>query len=122
MQRREFIAGLGSAAAWPVTARAQQRAAMPTIGILDLRPMSALEDVVEPFRGGLAEMGFVDGGNTTILRQPSNRVGLAEFAADLVRRQVSLIFAPTAGAANAAKDATQTIPVVFFTGLDPIES
>jgi len=122
MRRREFIAGLGSAAAWPLAARAQQQPAMPTIGILDLRPMSALEDVVEPFRRGLAEMGFVEGGNTTILHQSSNRVGLAEFAADLVRRQVSLIFAPTAGAANAAKEATQTIPIVFFTGLDPIES
>jgi putative ABC transport system substrate-binding protein len=66
-------------------------------------------------------MGFIEGRNVTIVHRPDHPSSAA-LAADLVRQGVSLIFAPTAGAARAAKAATQTIPIVFFTGLDPIES
>jgi putative ABC transport system substrate-binding protein len=106
-----------------VAARGTCAAASHADHWLDLRPISAaLEDVVDPFRRGLLEMGFVDGRNVTIVHRPPDQTGFAALAADLVRQRVSLIFAPTAAAAKAAKEATQTIPVVFFSGLDPIEA
>jgi putative tryptophan/tyrosine transport system substrate-binding protein len=114
MRRREFIAGLGSAAAWPVMARAQQ--AMPVIGFLS--PQSAeldYKDVTVPFLQGLKETGYVEGQNVAVeYRYPENH------AADLVRRRVTVIVAYGAGAALAAKRATTTIPIVFATGTDPV--
>jgi putative ABC transport system substrate-binding protein len=89
MRRREFITGLGSAAAWPVVARAQQRA-VPMIGYLTLGTPT---EGVENLRKGLSEIGFVEGRNLGIeFRWAQNDVSrLPELAADLVRRRVAVI-------------------------------
>jgi putative ABC transport system substrate-binding protein len=121
MKRREFIAGLGSAAAWPVVARAQQ-AAMPVIGFLS--PQSADDDniITVPFLQGLKESGYVEGQNVAVeYRHAENQFDrLPALAADLVRRRVTVIVALTVLAGLAAKQATMTIPIVFGGGVDPV--
>src|SRR6516225_8157242 len=123
MRRREFMAGLGSAAAaWPLAARAQQRA-VPVIGFLS--PQSAEVDykiITVPFLQGLKETGYVDGQNVAVeYRYAENQLDrLPALAAELVRRRVAIIFADGATATRAAKAATTTIPIVFETGGDPV--
>jgi putative tryptophan/tyrosine transport system substrate-binding protein len=120
MRRREFIAGLGGAVAWPVAVRAQQ--VMPAIGYLDF--ISTNPIVPPAFREGLAAAGFVEGRNVTIeARFARNQEGrLAQFAAELVQRQVSVIVAiDSSTAVLAAKAATSTIPIVFMLPTDPIK-
>jgi putative tryptophan/tyrosine transport system substrate-binding protein len=91
VQRREFITLLGSVAAWPLAARAQQ-AAMPLIGFLDVRSPEAIGDRLVAFRQGLKETGFVEGDNVTIAyRWAENRTErLPELAADLVRLKAAV--------------------------------
>jgi putative tryptophan/tyrosine transport system substrate-binding protein len=123
MNRREFIAGLGSAAAWPLAARAQQ-AAVPVIGYLT-NGTESVTVTLDAFRQGLGEQGFVEGRNVEILSRyaESHEDRLPALAADLVQRRVAAIFvAPNVGFARIAKNATATIPIVFFAGGDPIES
>jgi putative ABC transport system substrate-binding protein len=117
MRRREVITLLGGAAAWPVTARAQQ-AAMPVVGVLN----SVDLDTLSAFRSGLRESGHVEGLNALLeLRIGTQADRLASLAAELVQRQVAVIAALGGLSAPAAKVATTTIPVVFSIGGDPVE-
>jgi putative tryptophan/tyrosine transport system substrate-binding protein len=121
MRRREFIAGLGSAAVWSMVARAQQPG-LPVIGYLSPSTPGERAGDLQYFSKGLSEMGFVDGRNVAIEfrwgRNDARR--LPELAADLVRRQVAVIVAAGGNSARAAKALTSTIPIVFGSAFDPV--
>jgi hypothetical protein len=121
MKRREFIATLGSAVAWPLLVRAQQ-SAMPVIGFLRSTTAADSTKFVTSFRQGLKETGFVDGENVAIeYRYADNQLDrLPVLAADLVRLPVAVIVV-NAPAALAAKGVTTTVPIVFVTGSDPVK-
>jgi putative tryptophan/tyrosine transport system substrate-binding protein len=123
MRRRDFIklAG-GAAAAWPLVTRAQQPA-RPVIGILHSQTQASEVTRIEAIEKGLREAGFIVGQNLTIEHRfaDGNNDRLPLLTAELVRLQVNVIFANTTPPALAAKSATVTIPIVFLTGVDPVE-
>jgi len=122
MRRRDFIAGIGGAAAWPLPARAQQQA-LPVVGFLHNSSPEAIARLVEAFRAGLSQIGFIEGRNVVIEYRWGHNENdrLPQLAADLVRRRVTVIATPgNPLSAFAAKAATTTIPIVF-SGSNPVE-
>jgi putative ABC transport system substrate-binding protein len=122
MKRREFIAALSGAAAWPLVAHAQQPP-IPVIGILSYQAQESETARLAAIRQGLQETGFVEGQNARFeLRfADGQRDRLPALASELIAQQVAVLFANTTPPALAAKAATTTIPVVFVTGVDPVE-
>jgi putative ABC transport system substrate-binding protein len=123
MRRRDFIAGLGSTAAWSGAARAQQPS-LPVVGFLSSRSPGESADAVAAFRGGLAEAGYVEAQNVLLeFRWAEGQYGrLPAYATELVRRGVTVLVAVGGDpAAQAAKAATAAIPIVFVSGSDPVK-
>src|SRR5262245_48902950 len=124
LKRREFIALLGAGiGAWPLTARAQQTVNPPTVGFIGSDTPTPYAERLRAFRLGLKSIGFIEGQNVTVeYRWAEGRNDkLLELTADLVRRQVKVIVAPTTPSVLAAKVATKTIPIVFFVAGDPVD-
>src|SRR6516162_1921527 len=122
LRRREFIAGIGGAATWPLAARAQPPA-MPVIGFLGGESLDLYAGRLRAFHQGLRETGFVEGRNVAFeYRWAEGEYGRFDaLLADLVSRKVAVIAAvPGTSPPLAAKAATATIPILFATGADPI--
>jgi putative ABC transport system substrate-binding protein len=123
MRRRELITLVACAlTTWPIVARAQQTS-VPVVGVLSSQSQASEAALLAEWRQALNETGYVDGRNVTFEYRFADGQGdrLPTLAADLVRRQVAVLVANTTPPAFAAKAATATIPIVFMTGVDPVE-
>jgi putative ABC transport system substrate-binding protein len=123
MRRRQFIAGLGGAAVWPLAAHAQQRP-VPVVGFLGAGSPNPTSPLITSFRRGLAEGGFIEGQTVAIeYRWARNRLDeLPRLAVDLVRRGTAVIVAVGSPiSVHAARTATSTIPIVFAMAVDPVK-
>ena len=121
MRRREFMTLLSGAAAWPLTARAQQPSKVSRIGFLRFVSASAHAGRVEALRAGLRQLGYFEGKNIVIeFRWPERVDQLPEFAAELVGMNVDVIFAMSSTEVEAVRQATKTIPIVFALHADPV--
>ena len=123
MRRRKFIAALASAAVWPLSARAQQRA-LPVVGLVSLAAADGFADNMRAFHEGLSEAGYMEGRNVAIEYHwlDGQYEGVPALMADLVRRRVAAITIPgTTAITVAAKAATSMIPIVFVVGDDPVK-
>jgi putative ABC transport system substrate-binding protein len=124
MRRREFIAGIGGVAAWPLAAGAQ-RPALPVVGLVTARSEHASVGFTAAFGRGLGETGYAEGRNVTVeyhwLEGQFDR--LPALMADLVRRRVAVIVTPNNTlVTTTAKAATPTIPIIFSVGIDPVQT
>jgi len=125
MRRREFIAGLGSAAACPLAARAQQTPTLPTVGFLCSAAPEDWEPNVAAFRQGLSDAGYTEGQNVALALHFAeyHYDRLAAMALDFARQGVAVIFASGGdNSIKAAMAATNTIPLVFVTANDPVSA
>lgn len=123
MKRREFITLIGGAAAsWPLAARAQQQS-LPVVGILSAQSQVSEAALLTEWEKGLNDTGYIGLRNVLFEYRFADGQGdrVAMLAADLVRRQVAVLVANTTPPALAAKAATATVPIVFMTGVDPVE-
>ena len=122
VRRREFITLIGGAAAWPLAARAQQPAKLPTIGFLGATTASVDGQRLAAFVQRLRQLGWVDGRNVAIeVRWAAGRSErFAEIAAELVRLKVDVILTHNTPPVLAAKQATSVIPIVFASAGDPV--
>jgi putative tryptophan/tyrosine transport system substrate-binding protein len=122
MKRRDFILTVGGAALWIPTAQGQQ--ASPVVGVLGIGSREAVRANFAPAQARLAEMGYVEGHNLTIEYRPADyqQDRLPALAGDLVQRRVAAIVAFSGPAVSAAKAATTSTPIIFFTGFDPLAS
>jgi len=120
VKRREFIAGLGGAVAWPLTVHGQP--AVPVVGVLNTVSAADWKRPMSGFHRGLSEMGFVEGRNVAIeYRWAEGRLDqMPALAADLVGRKVAVVLANAIPAARVVMAATKTIPIVFTTTTDPV--
>jgi putative tryptophan/tyrosine transport system substrate-binding protein len=122
MRRREFITLLGGAAAWPVTASAQRVGTVPKIGVLSVGTIASSGHLVDAFVQGLRARGYIENDTIVIERRYAqgdlNR--LEPLAAELVRLNVDILFAPTSSAVLAAAKATVSIPIIFALVTDPV--
>ena len=123
MQRRAFISLIGSVAAWPLAARAQQRS-MASIGILGLGTLEQARRNFVAVRSSLVELGYVEGQNLSVQFRCADfhSERLPALATELTQIPVGAIIAPSGPSVSAAMAATQSIPIIFFTGFDPVES
>jgi putative ABC transport system substrate-binding protein len=122
MRRREFITVVGGAAAWPLAARGQQRS-LPVVGFVHLRPSSMSAQIVAAFNRGLRETGYVDGENVAVEYrfEDGRNEDVPVLLGTLIRRPVSVIVAgPRVDVM--AKAATDSIPIVFLNGSDPVRT
>lgn len=121
MRRREFIAGVGSALAWPSAIKAQQPT-IPTVGYLFFGIAGKSVFRVDAFRRGLAETGYIEGKNLAIEYRWADRYDqLPSLATDLANRGVAVLYASPSSAGLAAKNATRSIPIVFESGSDSVD-
>jgi putative ABC transport system substrate-binding protein len=123
MRRREFIAGLGGAVAWPLAALAQQPA-LPVVGFMNTGAPAGRSELIAAFWRGVNESGYVENRNVAIAYRwaEDNLERMPAQADDLVRRRVSVIVTGTSTlAVRATQAATKTIPIVFISGADPIQ-